>query len=60
MWEDPIIGEVREARREIAAKYPDADACYRHLMEAQKKLGKRLVRKVRGRAATGKTTAKKT
>ena len=45
MWEDPIVEEVRKARREIAAKYPDAEAYYRHLLRAQKRHKDRLVRK---------------
>jgi predicted nucleic acid-binding protein len=57
---DPIVEEVRRARREIEARYPGTDAYYRHLMRVQKKLGKRLVRGIRGRAPTGKAPAKKT
>ena len=45
MWEDPIVEEVRKARREIAARYPTAQAYYRHLIRTQRRFADRVVRK---------------
>jgi len=45
MWQDPIVEEVREARRQILAEFNnDFDAYVRHMMREQEKLGDRLVR----------------
>jgi hypothetical protein len=44
MWQDPIVEEVRRARREILAEFGnDFNAYVKHLMKEQKKLGDRLV-----------------
>jgi hypothetical protein len=55
MWEDPIVAEVREIRRELAAKFDfDVKAIFADLRKRQGSLGGRLVpQKKRVEAAAG-------
>jgi hypothetical protein len=44
MWKDPIVEEVRKARRQIEKEYgPDTDAFLQHIYDQQKKVKSRLV-----------------
>lgn len=44
MWHDPIVDEVRKARREYAAKFNfDLDAIFRDLKEQQNTSGRTYV-----------------
>jgi hypothetical protein len=44
MWRDPIIEEVRKARKQIEKEFgSDTDAFLRHIYEQQKKAKSRLV-----------------
>ena len=40
-WTDPIVEEVHQIRREIAAEFGnDLDACFRHIRERQEEARK--------------------
>ena len=46
MWEDPIVGEVRRIREELAGEFDfDVGAIFADLRKRQASLGSRLVRR---------------
>jgi hypothetical protein len=52
MYDDPIVNEVRKTRERLAKKFNfDVGAIFKDLRKQQAKLGNRLVRRERKRAA---------
>jgi len=46
MSDDPIVAETRAARERLVARFDgDLDALWRHLQDAQKQFGDRVVRR---------------
>ena len=45
MFNDPIIQEIREIRKEIEQEYPDGESFYRHYERLQKDSKKALTRR---------------
>lgn len=61
MWQDPIVGEVRQVRERHAARYNfDLKAIYLELKKAEQKSGHRKVSFAPKRIKSVKTPAKPT
>lgn len=45
MFNDPIIQQIREIRKEIEQEYADDESFYRHYERLQKDSGKALIRR---------------
>ena len=45
MFNDPIIQEIRDIRKEIEREHPDGESFYRHYERLQKDSGKALIRR---------------